>query len=204
MSSNSSFKKILNTDQILSRGFTLIEMITVVAIVLIMTAILLGNLPDFRDKTSLDAVAQEVAIIVRQTQVFGSATRNARGEFPSQGIYIDTRKKDNFIVFADIDKDNKYDGKGCGAQAVECREQFFFNRGLEIAGVTTSGSIPGAGAFGGSIAIIFQRPLTDARFYTRIGSELLFDSVKLTIHKTGKPETRSIVVWNTGHIYVEK
>ena len=50
-------------------GFTLIEMIVVIAIFGIVTTIILANLPTFRDRSSLDLVAQEVAINIRGAQV---------------------------------------------------------------------------------------------------------------------------------------
>ena len=56
-------------------GFTMVEMLVVIAIFGIVTTILLFNLPTFRNQASLDLVAQEVAITIRGAQVFGGGGR---------------------------------------------------------------------------------------------------------------------------------
>ena len=80
-------------------GFTLIEMMVVVAIFVIATGIVLANLPAFRNKSSLDLTAQEVATGIRQAQVYGAGTRQAStaSKFPSYGIYFrDNGKFDHY------------------------------------------------------------------------------------------------------------
>ncbi len=55
-------------------GFTLIEMVTVIGIFVIVTGIILANLPSFRSSSALDLVAQEVATQVRGAQVYSMST----------------------------------------------------------------------------------------------------------------------------------
>lgn len=57
-----------------SRGFTLVEMIVVIGIFLIITGVLIADLPGFRGKSSLDLVAQEIATYIRGAQIYSSAT----------------------------------------------------------------------------------------------------------------------------------
>ena len=207
MFSNSSFKNQLGLPRAQSRGFTLVEMITVVAIILIMTAILLGNLPNFRDKTSLDLIAQEIAVTIRQAQVFGSGTRTAGdSKFRSYGVYLDSSQIDNFIIFADSSDppNGRYNAVtgGCQTVGTECREQFFLNRGVVITGLEyCSGT---CSPYSGILNITFLRPLTDAYFYddtALINPQAEY--VKINIAKVSKPsDTRSIIIWGTGHIYV--
>lgn len=54
--------------RIVKNGFTLIEMMVVVAITVIMTGVILMNLPDTRNAASADLIAQEVAIYIRSAQ----------------------------------------------------------------------------------------------------------------------------------------
>ncbi|KKS77556.1 MAG: hypothetical protein UV64_C0006G0011 [Parcubacteria group bacterium GW2011_GWC1_43_11b] len=68
----SSFKKI--SRPVLVSGFTLFEMIVVIAIFTIVTGIVLANLPGFRSKTSLDLMAQEVALQIRGAQLYAMNT----------------------------------------------------------------------------------------------------------------------------------
>lgn len=75
-------------------GFTLIEMMVVVAIFLVITGIILVNAPEVREKLSIELVAQEISINVRGTQVYGVATQalidsdSNQVQFPSYGIYF--------------------------------------------------------------------------------------------------------------------
>lgn len=70
----SSFKKILQAKsykQETCRGFSLLELIVVMAIFLIITAVVIADIPNFRQKSSLDLTANEVATYIRGGQVFG-------------------------------------------------------------------------------------------------------------------------------------
>jgi prepilin-type N-terminal cleavage/methylation domain-containing protein len=210
MFSNFSFKTRTDLARTPFGGFTLVEMMTVVAIILIMTAILLGNLPNFRDRLSLDAIAQEMAVTIRQAQIFGSATRTSGSqEFPSYGVYFDLSSNNNFIVFADLGTppNSLYDRLGCAASATECREQFLFSRGVVVTNLcsSTNGNPSSCTPIsGGILNVNFRRPLTDAIFYDS-ANELTPASVIIKIAKASNPtDTRSIVVWGTGHIYVTK
>lgn len=66
----SSFKTKINNS---SRGFSLLELMVVIAIFAIMTGILVADLPNFREKSSLDLTVSEVATYIRGAQVYGSA-----------------------------------------------------------------------------------------------------------------------------------
>jgi prepilin-type N-terminal cleavage/methylation domain-containing protein len=48
------------------RGFTLLEMIVVMAIFLITTGIALSNFKGFTRKSSLDLLAREMSLVIRQ------------------------------------------------------------------------------------------------------------------------------------------
>lgn len=92
------------------KGFTLLEMMVVIFIITVMTGVLLGNLPNFRDSTTLQLVTQEVAVTIRGAQVFGIGTRVVTGGgFPGHGIYFcginnsqsTASCRKNFVLFTD-------------------------------------------------------------------------------------------------------
>ncbi|MFA5000797.1 MAG: type II secretion system protein [Candidatus Paceibacterota bacterium] len=56
-----------------SIGFTLLELIVVIAIFLIITAVVMTDIPNFREKSSLDLTVSEVATYIRGAQVYGTA-----------------------------------------------------------------------------------------------------------------------------------
>lgn len=185
----------------LQQGFTLIEMIVVMAIFTIMTIVVMANLPAFQSRTSLDLLAEEVAITIRQAQVFGTGTRGfGEKEFPSHGVYFnigDSGDKQSFILFADLpdangDVNNTYD------ELTELREKFQFRGGVEITdlkGCNDSGCVSDTEI----LQILFKRPEADAIF-SPPGN---FSYVRITISSVRDPddEKRYVMVWNTGHIY---
>lgn len=75
----------------LMSGFTLVEMLTVIAIFTIITTIILFNLPSFKGSTNLDLVAQEVSLHIRGAQLYTTATRSSgvADKFLSYGLHFD-------------------------------------------------------------------------------------------------------------------
>lgn len=183
-------------------GFTLLEMLVVIVIVIIMTTLILSNLPALRSKMEMDLIAQEVAITIRQAQVYGAVSRSS-GLYPAHGIYIDLANPNGFIFFADHSEDGdytsgKYDDRGgCDEDVSECLEHFSFRGGVKIAGLVPA--VPDD-----KVHIIFQRPTYEARFTKQDGRNLepMPSRLKIVIEKDG--ESRYINVWNSGHIYATR
>lgn len=57
----------------LSRGFSLLELIVVITIFLIITATVMTDIPNFKNKSALDLTVGEVATYIRGAQVYGKA-----------------------------------------------------------------------------------------------------------------------------------
>lgn len=81
-----SFKSKIKSS---SRGFSLLELMVVIAIFAVMTGILVADLPNFREKSSLDLTVSEVATYIRGAQVYGSAQVGAGEGSVSYEIKID-------------------------------------------------------------------------------------------------------------------
>lgn len=114
------YKKLFNKNNLNSdKGFTLLEVIVVVAIFGIMTAVIIFNYSNFNSKVILTNMAYEIALTTRQAQVFGLGARsgdttvldlapNVQFESPF-GMYFDLRDgtgpkantTDQFIMFVD-------------------------------------------------------------------------------------------------------
>jgi prepilin-type N-terminal cleavage/methylation domain-containing protein len=80
-----------------NRGFTLIEMLVVVAIVVIISTVTLLNFPQFSASQQLQITAQDVLTTMRETQLYGIAVRGETATttttgtetvYKSQGVYI--------------------------------------------------------------------------------------------------------------------
>ncbi len=174
------------------------ELVVVMAIFTIMTIVVMANLPAFRSRTSLDLLAEEVAITIRQAQVFGVGTRVFETEFPSYGVYFSIDPQ-SFVLFGDSDGDNTYD------VPTELREQFQFRGGVgitELEGCYNSDcssliDLP-------TLEILFHRPEADASFGSNgVPLDPSPSYVRITLSSVNNPTDgqRYVIVWNTGHIY---
>jgi prepilin-type N-terminal cleavage/methylation domain-containing protein len=207
-------------------GFTLIELVVVVAIIVIVTGVILTNLPAFRSKISLDLIAEEVAITIRQAQVYGIGTREfGQRNFPSHGIFFSKDTPESFILFADVCGPNSRavpDGvyqevaDKCVADnvpidpetgvATEKREVFEFHGGVLFSKVlgcanNTCEELQEAN-------VVFRRPDPEAVFNPEGGSNGsgvgTFDHLIAVIHSPQAAvggQDRHVVIWNTGQIY---
>ncbi len=214
----------------LQKGFTIIEMITVVAIITIMTGVVLANFPDFRERASLELVAQEISLVIRQAQAFGSQTRSiGSGTFPSFGVYFDLNPNDSdyynspnkLILYGDKNGDQHWTATnidGCGTSDVECREVYTLSGGLEFvavqgctddactAPVVLSQATTPAGS---AVNILFRRPDPEAQFTKQSGAvwecspSVACPIVRIVLKSTRNGAIKNVYVWNTGHIYVK-
>ncbi len=58
------------------RGFTVIELVVVIAIFIIITGIVVADIPSFQNKSSLDLTVSEVATYIRGAQVYGAVQKD--------------------------------------------------------------------------------------------------------------------------------
>jgi prepilin-type N-terminal cleavage/methylation domain-containing protein len=107
-----SFKKY----QTLNKGFTLIEFIVIMIIFSIMASVALFNFQGFRNNISLTNLAHDLALTIRQAQVFGISASDSIsiGGSQSRGIYFEYDDTENefiktFTLFSDVIRDGKYD-----------------------------------------------------------------------------------------------
>ena len=184
-----------------TKGFTLIEMLVVISIFTIITAVVLANFPAFRDKTALDLIAQEIATTIRQAQVYGIGTREAGASFSSYGTYFNIDlsaggDKKSFILFADTVASEGYNS---GDSLVE---KFAIIGSAEIFSLTgCSDNVCTSVETLNNLNILFQRFYPEAKF---IGGSGNFSYVKIGVRSTrGLNSERSINVWNTGQIVVK-
>jgi prepilin-type N-terminal cleavage/methylation domain-containing protein len=158
-----------------SRGFTLIELVTVILIMSIITTTLLIRQSRFDSSTVLRSLAYSVALSVRQAQVYGTSVvgtttsqcaggnLNASGVcFASAyGLYFDVATPTSYALFADLNGDGKY-------QANEVLKTFNLGTGYAISNfcATNQASIDRCSSAGAinSLAIVFKRPNPDASF----------------------------------------
>ena len=159
----------------LRAGFTLVELLVVMAVVTIITMVLLVRQGRFDSSTLLRSLAYSTALSVRQAQLYGtsvSGTKNAGGAIvfaSAYGVFFDSTNISKYILFADLDGDGQY-------SAGEAVKTFTFGTGYSLGEVCAIGTNSGGAAIkrctgsddtagGGTITgvtVLFKRPNTDA------------------------------------------
>jgi len=186
-------------------GFTLIEMLVVISIFTIMTGVVLANLPQFRERTALQLVAQKMAVTIREAQVYGVGVKSFGVDFPSHGIYLypttgGSSNLKSYILFADNPtSNNKYD------PSTEFVTRYDLTGMVEIQKIETYNQVdaPPLTPRPDGFHIVFQRPKTEADFADSLGNTISASYAKITLVSTRSLETRTVWVWNTGQISVK-
>lgn len=197
-------------------GFTLVEMMVVIGIFLIVTGVILINVPNFREKTSVDLVAQDLAVTIRSSQVFGIGTKAIGDSSVAYGVYLSTEasKKGQFVLFADLpDSDGKTDliynpstdGTTCGQTSTECQSLYSLN-GFNIVGINIySNDSPNPIPLS-DINISFLRPKSNPRFCTSSGNPCPEDGIskaEIIVESLKEKKQKEVVVYANGQIAVQ-
>ena len=142
------------------RGFTLIEMLVVVAIMVVVSTVVLANNGRFGGTAVLQNIAYEIALSVRQAQIYGISVRrftdnsyaSAYGMHFSEGA-------NTFELFADVvDADGMYTRTRSGGELVQSTT---IRSGYTISKLCTSKeNCDGIGVR--MLDISFRRPETEA------------------------------------------
>ncbi len=120
----SYFKKTQNI------GFTLTELIVVVAIATVLMTALVFQQSKWNDKLSVSTQTYEMGLMFRQAQVFGLGVReymSGSGDKFGQGygLHVDIGTTDRYIFFADRNNNQKFDS----GEAIETK---VFSKGVNI------------------------------------------------------------------------
>lgn len=206
----SFFKKgILKTKQTISRGFTLIEMMVVIAIFAVLTAIIVFNYGDFNADIVVSNMAYEIALTTRQAQIFGLGSRGTGGEFQeAYGIYINNSggPSKDLIFFGDTLSSNWYcnnTGTGgdctCAGADDECLERLTLQKNIVIDKLQV---------FNGSIcseidelAISYKRPNPEAQILDQENASGPFQLAMITVLAPGDRQ-RHVIIRKNGQISV--
>jgi len=96
-----------------NRGFTLVELVVSVGIIAIITSLVLTNHSRFNGTIFLTNQAYDVALTIREAQIFGLSVQEFKNGSPTfevgYGVHFNTVANDEFFIYADIDKSGKYE-----------------------------------------------------------------------------------------------
>lgn len=175
-----SFKKA-------QKGFSLLELMVVIAIFLIITSVVMMDIPNFGRKGALDLTAQEVAGCFRSAQSYG----NSRRVDETEGSVGAALSQNQILIFFDEDSSHYYDsGEGILS---EC----------SLNGYNLSFSEDIANAIFPSTD--YKRTIKsnlEPEFYSPNGSPISSSVLKTTITSVRNSEQRCVFVYASGQITV--
>jgi|TARA_Y100000310_G_scaffold345866_1_gene471951 prepilin-type N-terminal cleavage/methylation domain-containing protein len=185
------------------KGFSLVELLVSMGVLVMITTLVLISHAQFSGNILIGNLAYDIALSVRQAQVFGLSVREfgtGSSEFDiGYGVHFDTGNNASYVLFADRDKDNIYDGSS------ELAELFTIGRGNTISqfcATLAAGTEKCSGSDITALDITFERPNPDAVIKSNIGADT-YASAKITV-RSPQGSTRSITVRSTGQISVEQ
>lgn len=183
--------------KITQKGFTLLEIIVVLAIFAVMTSIVVFNYGKFTSQTILTNMAYEVALSIREAQIYGVSVRSPDGTLASNpfslpyGVYFQ-EGTNTYYLFADEDIDGEFDGSDCASVGAECVTPYTMQRGIIVSEVRQNCIVDPDG-----LSVTFKRPNPEAKFDGAINVSSA--DIQLTAPDGA---VRYVVIRNNGQIYV--
>jgi prepilin-type N-terminal cleavage/methylation domain-containing protein len=193
-------------------GFTLIELMVAVSIVVFITIVLLFRHDQFNSSTLLRSLSYSVALSIRQAQLYGTSVRETgeqTGLFAqSYGVYFKDGNPNEYYLAADKDDDGTISTQSCPEPytASGCEDvspsPYSIQTGYGISDFCAYTSVVTHCHSGGAIdelTVRFDRPNPDAVFVTDQGSAYIRGCVEVA---SPGGATRTIEITNTGQITV--
>lgn len=182
------------------RGFSLIELIVVVSIFTLISSIVLVNHTRFNGSILLGSLAYDIALSIREAQVFGVSVKQYGAGF-QLGYGIRFSDKTSYELFVDTNKNRLYDAEDTiirtyGIQNGFSVKQFCGITADNVSHCSTDTQNPIT-----HLAVVFLRPDPDA-FMSSNEPNVLYSRGTITITAPGGG-TRAVSVASTGQISVQ-
>lgn len=186
-----------------NRGFTMIEMLVSLAIFALITGIVLTRHSQFSGNILIGNLAYDVALSVRQAQVFGLSVREfevGSGQFAiGYGVHFDSNTPSSYIFFADVNDNQIYDGPSEVVEILTLRNGYTI---AEVCGELPTGTKKCTPSDITFLDIVFERPNPEAIINTSVLSDV-YSKAEITV-MSPKGAERMVTVWSTGQISVEQ
>ena len=182
------------------RGFTLVELLAVTAIIVVVTSVILVNNGRFGGKVQLENLTYDVALTIRQAQVYGiSVQRYGAGDFSSgYGMRFDANLTQNYRLYGDINGDGFFDSDEDVPPSPYAIRSGFKIKGLCVPAGADEDNCSAVTL----VDIVFRRPEPDA-FIRKNGAAALEESARIIL-ESPRGDTMSVVVERNGQISVRR
>lgn len=193
-----------------ARGFTLVELLVVVGIVIVISSLILFRHSRFDSTTLLRSLSYSVALSVRQAQVYGTSVRgvglgSSVTYAPGHGVHFSAAAACSsgnpatcYHLFADADGDRAWESAETVLTPTLGRSFTIGKFCAVTSGGTESCSSTGAIDW---LTIYFRRPNPEAFFYTSAGGTYAYAYIELQ-SSADLNSIRRVKVTNVGQIAV--
>ncbi len=182
-----------------NKGFTLIELMVVVGIVTVISAMLLANYGSFGDKVTLQNLTYDLALTVREAQVYGlSGKFQERDNFGSVPVILYFNKGGTPLFYMFADSNNNW-----VQDTGENISEYNLGQGYQITDIWAEGDTIKNGI--NKLALRFKRPEPDAQIkdFTTNSSGTDYTDARIII-KSPRGEELSVFVESAGQISVQR
>lgn len=210
-------KKLTFIKQKLSIGFTLIELLVVFAISGVIAVIVFASYPDFTSQIKFESVSLDVALAIREAQVYGvGAKETSVGSEKfgaSYGVYFDEESYNNanssFKLFFDDNDNNTYDlGEELETIVMNSSDGFVIK---DVCISAPNGSVyeVTCGATQPDnfyVTIMFKRPILDAvimSYSLSLGTLGPGNKIIITVERVKDGSIKTITATDIGQISVQ-
>ena len=169
-------------------GFTILELIIVMAIISVMVAVNMPNYFESIDKKALHLAENQIINDVKIVQDYSYKLLKHNGTFPDggYGIYFDKSSSDKYIVFADLDSDGIYDAPLEMYEEIKLPQRTDLSEIFIVSSTSTSNTI----------SIVFKPPYGKVFFD---GTSDLNEEIIITV-KNNRNDTKKISIYGSGLI----
>ena len=200
------------------KGFSLMELLIVIAIMLILLSVSLFDYNKFGKEIDLENATYAIALAIRESQVYGinkalKKTDNPINTFGGDygyGVFFSKREtgpanKSRLVFFVDSStapNNNKiFDGNCSGGSGDECYSQVSLNKGNHISDIKYYNN--GSWTSVDSINLYFKRPNPDAVIKVN-ALDFGKERVRITITDSGNQFFRCVEVGTSGDISIKR
>lgn len=181
-----------------SKGFTLIELIVVMSIMVIINGVIFFDYPSVMANLALKRTAGEIALVARQAQVYAlSAKSGVSGELVNYGVHFDKNAPSNtkIILFADNNNNRQYN-----SSPDEAVQTFEIQTKDKI--ISLCGDDDCIGKSMSTVDIVYQRlkPTATIMSPPTCSGGILCSSVKITVQSHRNSTTKDVTIYSTGYI----
>lgn len=190
---------------LLKRGFSLIELVVSAGILVLITSVVLVSHSTFGGNILIGNLAYDVALSIRQSQVFGLSVREfgiGTGQFDvGYGVHFDKDDLSSYLLFADLDKGKTFD-VGDGVQEVfnlrqgYSIDEFCATNAASVELCTKAGNMS-------TLDIVFIRPNPDAFIRVDGNASTIYGRARIVM-RSPQGTSRQVIVESTGQISISQ